>query len=112
MSSPQPPAIDLDELLGRCLGNLELAESAVSAFLEEFPSNYQQLDAAASRFEPTTLAAVSHRMKGAARNIGATPLGDMLASLEQLVDEAGHNEIRTLVDNIALEARRLEEALS
>lgn len=111
MSATHSPAIDLDELLGRCLGNLEIAESAVVAFLDEFPTNYQQLDAASRELDPESVALVAHRMKGAARNIGAGPMADMLESIEKHAKDGRCDELRPHVDEVAQEIGRLEEAL-
>ncbi|MBX3433132.1 MAG: Hpt domain-containing protein [Pirellulales bacterium] len=74
--------IEFDELLDRCLGNLELMERAIEAFVAQFPAELDQVEDALARGCKTEAAAVAHRMKGSASNISATALVTEIANLE------------------------------
>lgn len=116
LPSPMPPstatpAIDLDALLQRCLGNLDLAERAIEAFLDDFPTSHSNLEQAIELDDSEAVSQLAHRMKGAARNVGAESLAGLLESMESLSAEGDREQKRELAATIADELKRLEESV-
>ncbi len=75
-------AFDRDELVQRCLGSLALVERLLSRFDERFPIEVAQIDDSLSAGDTTTAARLAHRLKGAAANISAPALRNVLQQIE------------------------------
>ena len=76
------PVIEFDELMDRCLGNLDLMERAIEAFIGQFPNDLANVGRAIEVGSKAEIAAIAHRMKGSASNIGATAIASELKRLE------------------------------
>jgi HPt (histidine-containing phosphotransfer) domain-containing protein len=76
------PAFRPDELLARCLGKTDLMKRILGKFRETFTKDYGLLEAAVQQVNAADVALVSHRMKGAAANIGAPAIRDVAATIE------------------------------
>ncbi len=90
--SPQParpPQVDrhtlaLDELMERCLGNLNFAQRVVSVFEEHFGRDLAALEAGLASDDMDEVARIAHRMKGSSANAAAPQLCRDMASIEEL----------------------------
>jgi len=76
-------AVHLDELVERCMGNVSLA----MRLLEESPGylveDFKHLVESGEDADPREVATLAHRLKGAAANVGAHQLSDVLARIER-----------------------------
>lgn len=72
------------QLLERCLGNLELAERLVRRFESEFPEKIQQLQTLAEEESAEGFSRLAHQLKGAASTLAASRLTIELAQVEAL----------------------------
>lgn len=88
MQSTRSPSLQFDELLGRCMGNLELAAQAIDAFEAQFQDDLQELRQAQRNNDLSAARRTAHRMKGGAANVAATGLSE---ALSRLVDAAASN---------------------
>jgi HPt (histidine-containing phosphotransfer) domain-containing protein len=77
-------AIDFDQLLARCLGNLEFAERILQIFQERFDEDLDELDRMTAAEDADGVARLAHRLKGASANAAATALQKRVAQIEQL----------------------------
>jgi HPt (histidine-containing phosphotransfer) domain-containing protein len=88
MSSPSHEAIDgiidLEELLARCMGNLQIAERVLTKFQDRFGVDLGELEQWLDQHNAGAIATVAHRMKGASANVGAPALYEVTSELEQL----------------------------
>lgn len=82
-STEPEPAVDFIALLGRCLGNFKMVERVLAMFRETGRSDLNQLEDAVKAGDFQAVAEVSHRFKGAASNVSATGLQQMLGRTEK-----------------------------
>ncbi|MCA9101062.1 MAG: Hpt domain-containing protein [Planctomycetales bacterium] len=75
--------VDVDELLSRCLGNLEFAERIIAIFQARCSTDLEQLEEAIDQQDLQRVAAVAHRLKGACANAAAHPLCERISQLRQ-----------------------------
>jgi signal transduction histidine kinase/DNA-binding response OmpR family regulator len=77
-------------------------------FRESAQANVAEIDAAISRGDLNTAANAAHRIKGAARSIGANALADAAQVLEQAGKAADAERAQTSAGKLAAEFRRVE----
>ncbi|HEX3722054.1 MAG TPA: Hpt domain-containing protein, partial [Nitrolancea sp.] len=75
-------AFDREELLHRCMGSLELAERLLNRFEQRFPLEMGEIETSWKAGDASTLARITHRLKGAAANIAAPSLRVALQTVE------------------------------
>lgn len=85
--------VDVDELLGRCLGNLQFAERILEVFQERFTTDLDELEAAIEAAEMEHVAAITHRLKGACANAAAHSLRDRISQLRQAACAGAVDEV-------------------
>ncbi|NLX57239.1 MAG: Hpt domain-containing protein [Planctomycetaceae bacterium] len=74
----------VDELLGRCMGNIDFAARVLARFQDRFEVDLQELDQAIAAQDAEATARVAHRIKGAAANVAAVRLHEWSSAIEQL----------------------------
>ena len=77
------PVIRFEDLVERCMGNLELAMQLLDkspSYLVDDVTMLQQCD---EHEDPHEVVRLAHRLKGAAANVGAYELSDVFARIEQ-----------------------------
>jgi len=86
-TSPEPPAparaIELPELLQRCMGNKDCAASVLEKFLEQLPESARRLADAIASGEAAEAARLAHTLRGAAANLAAPGLRDAVTEIER-----------------------------
>ena len=82
----EAPPIDMAHLTRHTLGDEEIAREVLDLFLIEMRSAQEVVRGG----EETELRAVAHRIKGAARAVGAFGLADIAARIEDEPEEGGH----------------------
>lgn len=102
------PSICLDELLARCLGNLELAAQAIDAFEAQFQDDLEELLAAD---EVADVRRLAHRMKGGAANVAAKPLANCLSEVVDAAQTEQRQEINARLDALRAEWTRFQAEL-
>lgn len=88
-SDPTHPAgeatpIDLMALLGRCLGNFKMVERVLTTFHNTGSLDLNQLEGAIDAADFPAVVEIAHRFKGAASNVSATRLRELLIQTEQV----------------------------
>lgn len=83
-------------------------QEVMDSFLNQLRSSIQRLDAAVAGKDLQTIQRTAHSLKGASRQVGATRVGNLFATIEQ---EPDLNKTRGLVEQIRSEAPQVEEAV-
>ena len=75
---------EFDELLDRCMGNLEFAERVLTKFQDRFGDQLEELESALAQEDAEQVALVAHRLKGESASVAALGLRDRAAEIERL----------------------------
>ena len=94
---------DRDELLNRCLGNLEFAERILDRFSTDFTQKLTDLRQLADAGEVDGMLRLTHQMKGTAANIAAHRLRACLATLEDSMEAEGMDVVESLLECLEVE---------
>ncbi|MGI9518005.1 MAG: Hpt domain-containing protein [Pirellulaceae bacterium] len=118
MKPPLDPPITFDELLARCMGDLEFSHNILHGFVV---SSREQLDEItndiAAGVDRLSTAKKVHRLKGTAATVAARPLRATLEELETLLREAqcdspGPTQIDELTERAQVQFRQVAEFAS
>lgn len=101
--------LDTDELLARCMGNIEFAERLLAKFQGRLDEDIAELEAAVQAEDVDVVARVAHRIKGASANVAAHDLRQRAAEIEQLARERCLTEIPGRIDELRGGRRRFAE---
>jgi HPt (histidine-containing phosphotransfer) domain-containing protein len=82
-STPEP--LKFDELLDRCMGEVEFAQKIVGDFLQSSEPLLRQIGQLIAESEVQEAARTVHRLKGTAATVAAGPFMESLRELEQLL---------------------------
>lgn len=77
--------LDMQQLIHRCLGRIELAERLLKSFVSRFPQDLEKIEECLHSEDSANLARLVHQSKGAAANISAPDLYATLCRMEQAV---------------------------
>ena len=66
----ESPTLNTQELIARCMGNLEFAERLLDKFQGRLDADIVELEAAIDAEDADAIARVAHRIKGASANVG------------------------------------------
>lgn len=73
---------DMDDLLARCLGNVEFVQRVLTKFQERCDEDLMALEQAMIRADTELVARLAHRLKGASANASALRLREHAAAIE------------------------------
>lgn len=110
-SETSASAIDLDELLVRCLGNLEFAERILAMFQERFDADLEEMERLAREGDAVNTARLAHRLKGASANASASGLQTRVAEIEQLARQGDLGTVRPRLDDLQREWEIVKQSL-
>jgi HPt (histidine-containing phosphotransfer) domain-containing protein len=82
--SPAAAPVELEELLARCVGNVEFMQRVLGRFVACFGEDIDRLEQRIHSQEPEEAARISHAMKGAAANVAAHALAEQVACIEAM----------------------------
>lgn len=83
MADHEPP-FDLEELLDRCLGNVDIARRVMDRFESGFEEQMGQLQGHVEAGDAAAVAKIAHRLKGSAANVAAPALTHIAKTIEGL----------------------------
>lgn len=101
--------LDTEELLARCMGNIEFAERLLAKFQGRLDEDLLELEAAMRVEDPDVIARVAHRIKGASANVAAHDLRKRAAEIEQLARDRALAEIPAQLVELRGERRRFAQ---
>jgi HPt (histidine-containing phosphotransfer) domain-containing protein len=110
-TAPAPPdkPVDVEDLLDRCLGRIELAERILQRFQSALEVDLQQLEAAVRATNTDEIAHVAHRIKGASLAVAASSLKDCAQSIEASATARRIEEIPVQLTKLKQERSRFNE---
>jgi len=100
--------LNTEELLGRCLGKVELAQRVLDRFQKQLADDIPRLAHAVEKCEGAVIATVAHRIKGAAANVSAYGLRERAAALEDTARASDWDQIPIEVSLLASERDEFE----
>jgi HPt (histidine-containing phosphotransfer) domain-containing protein len=103
-------ALDVNELLGRCLGKTELVQRVLTRFQKQLSDDLVRIGAAVAAGDSAVVASVAHRIKGAAANVSAHAVHLQAASLETAARAAEWEQIPAELDGLSTERDEFEIA--
>ena len=104
--SSSPHVVDLEELLDRCMGNLDLAERLLRKFQETFPQELAKLESALETGDAKQLSREAHHVKGVSASVSAAGLRRAAAELEELCSTGRMEEVPKQIDRVRYEWTR------
>jgi two-component system, sensor histidine kinase and response regulator len=114
-SLPVPSAVDPDAL--QVLRSLRQPDKPdpfaelIEMFLRDTPKNLEQMELAVVRYDPSTLAACAHNLRGCASTIGARQLSALCGELENLARAGALQAAANAMRRLREEYSRVEVAL-
>lgn len=99
-SSSGAPAVDTMALLGRCLGNFKMVERVLATFRTTGATYLDELQRAIEATNFPAAADISHKFYGAAGNVSATGLQEILKHAERLAREHCDAELQTILNRL------------
>lgn len=86
--------LDLEQLVRRCLGRIDLAERLLKSFESRFPEDLSRIEECLHEPDSPDLPRLVHQLKGAAANVSAPALHAIMTRMEDAVraeqrEEAG-----------------------
>jgi two-component system sensor histidine kinase/response regulator len=84
---PEPEALEFEQLLARCMGNLNFAERVLASFQQEFDEDLAGIERGLASGDAEEVARVAHMLKGASGDVAAATLRAEAADIEELARE-------------------------
>lgn len=100
-------AIQFDQLLQRCMGNVDFADRLLTKFISRLPGDVDELKSSIQQGSPDEVARVAHRIKGACASVAADRMKDVAEELEAEGRGGQIDEPMDWMDRIESEADRL-----
>lgn len=98
--------IDFDELVDRCLGNLDFVDRVLTRFQTQFDGDFKRLQDACQAADSNEVARVAHLLKGSAASVSARTLQQVASRIENLGRSAQLDDISGHLDTLESEWSR------
>jgi HPt (histidine-containing phosphotransfer) domain-containing protein len=105
-------AFEAEELLARCMGNIEFAERVLAKFQQRFEDDLTELQQGLASQNAQHIAGVAHRLKGASANVGAPGLQMRATEIEDLARARCVSEVPVRLDQLRYEWARFVRSVS
>jgi Amt family ammonium transporter len=112
MKTEEQVAIDYDELLARCLGNIEFVDRILTKFQRRFGEQLEELEDAVARDDAARVVHVAHRLKGESACVAATRLRDCVSEVEILGRTDRLGDLPPCLEQLREEWAAVAESLS
>ena len=99
-STALPAAVDMDDLLARCLGNREFAEHILRVFHDRCGTDLEEIEKAVGAKDFDNVVWVAHRLQGACANAAAGGLKERTSQLRKAACEYSSEEVSTCLDEL------------
>ena len=104
--------LNVDELLARCLGNIDFAARVLATFQDRFGQDLEQLEKGLREQDTPTIAQVAHRIKGSTANVSAPGLHETATQIEQLGRQNRIADVSSSIEQLRCEWTRFVEGVS
>ena len=96
-------ALDVEDLLARCLGNIEFAERVLAKYQERCGLDLAEMAEAMAAGDTDKVGNLAHRLKGASANVSATGMKTLAAKMEHAVHRDSTEEILADLEDLKCE---------
>ena len=103
---------ELDELVDRCMGNLEFVERVLTKFQQRFGEQLEELEQALAQEDAERVVLVAHRLKGESASVAATALRDRAGEIEKLGRAGQVSNIPHCLERLRAEWAQFAESVS
>ncbi len=103
-------ALNAQELMDRCMGNLEFAQRILAKFQGRCDQDLAELERALLAQDDEQVRFVAHRIKGASANVAAHGLRRLAGEIEELALARRLSEIPPRLEELRGECTRLTES--
>lgn len=108
--SQESLGLDVEELLDRCMGNLNFAERILALFQSRFDADLEELERAVLAEDCERIRNAAHRIKGAAANTAAHAIRRRAAGIERLAQQQTIAGIPSHLEQLRTEWTRFAES--
>ncbi len=112
MSDPMNDVLDAEDLLARCLGNMEFACKILDKFCERCDEDLTAIEKAVGDHDSESVARIAHRLKGASANASARILQKHASEIERAARSKSLGEVPANMEGLRRERTRFREAVS
>jgi HPt (histidine-containing phosphotransfer) domain-containing protein len=109
MSSELP--FSMETLMEQCGGMVSVVESVLDAFLEQVPTDTNEMETGLASGDLLMVSKAAHRLKGTAGVLGATKLHPLCAALELAGKQGNSEESAKIYNELKSEAQLCVEAV-
>src|SRR6202011_1248208 len=110
-SDAAEPVFDLEAMLARLKGQVELVKEAAVMFCNDIPGLLSKIKFAATKREQQALERTAHTLKGALANFHASLACDVAGQIEKAARAADFARVEILFPEIEMELARFVEEL-
>ncbi len=96
-------ALDVEDLMTRCMGNIEFAEQILSTFQALGDEALAEMEEAMAAEDAEALSRLAHRLKGASANAAAPGLRAHAAEIERAARQSSLQEIPAHIEDLRRE---------
>ena len=104
----QNPPLCVDELMNRCMGEIDFATNVLQSFLDGCDDQMNELDQQLHDGQIEDAAKMAHRIKGSAATVGARPLQATMQTIEMMANDMDTSEIDLQIAQAKKEVMRLK----
>ena len=104
--------LDSEDLLARCLGNIEFAHRILGKFCERCDEDLVAIEKAVFDHDSESVARLAHRRKGASANASARTLQKHASEIERAARNRSLNEVPANLESLKQERNRFIAAVS
>jgi HPt (histidine-containing phosphotransfer) domain-containing protein len=94
--------LDLDQLVRRCMGRIELVDRLLASFEDRFPKELSQIEECLVTGDVEHLARLTHQLKGAAANVSASSLHAITTKMEESARAHQLDDVVTCLTDVRL----------
>ncbi len=104
--------LDVEDLLARCLGNVEFADRILGKFQERCDEDVSALEKAVFDCDEESVARLAHRLKGASANASALGLQRHASEIERAARHDAFDDVPASMESLKQEWTRFSEAVT
>jgi HPt (histidine-containing phosphotransfer) domain-containing protein len=103
--------LNLEELLARCLGRVDLMDRLLANFDETLAPQIDQLEEAVQISDAPQIKSIAHRIKGAALTVSARELSKCAEKLEASAANPSSEQCANCLESVLRECERLSASI-
>ncbi len=112
MTDQTTDVLDVEDLLARCLGNVEFACRILGKFCQRCDEDLAALEEAVSCHDSESVARLAHRLKGASANASALGLQKRASDIERAARNDALNDVPSNLADLKQEWNRFNAVVS